>query len=127
MISALPSTPKKFKLRTLVVLIPIFLFLVIIAVLKWGTYKRDKEFYGEEFHSRIEKIETSRGTRVYLNNAGFFYTARYKGPQLQVGDFLIKQDSQIAVYRPINNEKVHIGNGYALKPKGSYFEYFMPW
>ena len=110
---------KKF----LIILPFVLVLLLIIGFSKWQTYRNVSDFFSMNFHAKIIKIESSRGTRAYLDNDYSFDLSRYVGPALREDDYLIKERGTISVLRIINEEKVHIGDGKAIKPEESFIQY----
>lgn len=98
----------------------VLLFLITVYNSKSSDYVIGIEFFKKHLNAKVLEIKGSRGAKVYYSNDDFFYLDMYRGIPIKVGDYLVKVDSIVKIYR---NDKF-IGTGEILKPKDSYFEYF---
>ena len=107
---------------------PIIIMLILLFLIyntKKEYYKNQIEFFDKNLNGIILNIEEGRGTKVFLEQADFFYLEQIKDKSIKVGDSISKIETELSIYRKNDTGKfVFLKKETVLKPKNSYFEFF---
>ncbi|MFL1897264.1 hypothetical protein ACJRPK_16290 [Aquimarina sp. 2-A2] len=115
----------KFGIKRVWKIIIILIFFALIYNSKKEYYSNKVKFFDKKMGGVILDIKEGRGTKVYYAKEDFFYLEQLESKSIMIGDSLIKNGTELSVYRKNGGEKfMFLKKESIIKPNDSYFKFF---